>query len=164
MDDAGSTFQLTAFRVISIRVGTAMPKKANPFQRGLFGETADDVARHTRKSQDEQDWEKQRHRRSRKTKPQAMPAEGPCCGRCRHWWPPSGIEAFFGTCRIRVVTTDRVPGRIEKGVCLEREEGGVMMLGPKTPIRFPVPIEPQRCGPAYVCRSYVAADETERAA
>lgn len=135
-----------------------------PTQAGMFP-TANDVARHTRKSADERAWERERRARSKKTQSAPIPDSGPCCGRCRHWRKPLDAKTAYGECRIRVVTTARVPNVIEKGVCLERDPWThELMEGPDRPLGAFVAVEPMHCGPAFACRSYDAAGEGWKAA
>lgn len=149
-----------------------MSPKHDPNQMNLFAPTTDDVVRHTRKSKDGKRWERERTSRSKRksTKPNAMPATGPCCGRCRYWVSPDRRptpDEPFGLCTIRVVTTDRVVtpnGVIEKGVCLGRTPDGHLEAGPKMLLRFPIPWTYQHCGPAWSCSGYVAAGEGQVAA
>lgn len=63
-----------------------------------------------------------------------------------------------------MITTQRVPALIEKGVCLEYRWDGALMNGPDLPLGFDVDVEPMRCGGAFSCSSYLAANERKEAA
>ncbi len=129
-------------------------------QIGLFP-ASDDVAQHTRESTDEIEWKKERKRRSKRNQVKAnpIPVTGSCCGRCARWRAPHDDEPF-GSCRIRVVTTERVTGFVESGQCLEYDMGtDTLWLGPGLPLPVKAVWDYQRCGPAYTCSSFTAAAE-----
>lgn len=71
-----------------------------------------DVVRDTRKSKDEEQWERYQRRKHHTVPVGQVPEAGPCCARCRHWLRPAKSDGFGDCQTMAIVMKGREKGHV----------------------------------------------------